>query len=255
MKLLAILRIKDQIDTIDECLTKLTEIVDEIVVLDNGSTDGTLEAYKKYPKVVTVLETVGFDEGRDKCMLLDEAKKRSPDWIVWTDADEVFEEHFTRAVVEKYMSSRHNRFVFRMCNFWLDRIHCRYDGSYFLYTLHPQRSMWRNLPSAYFINKKIHNGDILGVPGKPILSPYRLKHYGYADPVKMKEKHDRYKAIDPNGRSYAHLDPTQPFRSFVFREYDSAFLNICYIWLYKWVCNVFWLVERIRIRLHKFFMR
>ncbi len=46
MKLTAILRIKDQIATIDECMSKLSTIADEIVVVDNGSTDGTIERYK-----------------------------------------------------------------------------------------------------------------------------------------------------------------------------------------------------------------
>ena len=117
MKLVSILRIKDQIQTIDECLTKLSELVDEIIVLDNCSTDGTFDVYKKYPKIIEILQTVGFDEGRDKIMLLDAAKKRSPDWIMWIDADEVFEKHFTRTIIESYMNSSYNRITFRMCNF------------------------------------------------------------------------------------------------------------------------------------------
>lgn len=251
LKLAAILRIKDQIATIDECLTKLSEIVDVIIVLDNGSTDGTLEAYKKYPKVVKILQTVGFDEGRDKIMLLEEAKRTNADWIVWLDADEVFEKHFTREVAEKYMRSKHNRVVFRMCNFWMNRTDCRYDGNYYLYTLHPQRSMWRNLPSAYFKNQKIHNGDILGVPGKPHLSIYRLKHYGYADPKKALEKMALYQKVDPNGsRNYDSLiNPKHSYKTFRFREFKNAFIHYLYIVFYKYACNVLWFVERIRLRL------
>ena len=169
MKLVALLRIKDQILTIDECLAKLSEIVDDIIIVDGGSTDGTKEAYAKHPKVHKVITLLDFNEGRDKRLLHEEAKKLDPDWILWTDADEIFEKHFTREVAEKYMRSRHNRIAFRMCNFWLSRVFCRYDGVYYLYTLHPQRSMWRNLPEAYFKDQKIHNGDILGL-GKLFIS-------------------------------------------------------------------------------------
>lgn len=253
MKLAAILRIKDQILTIDECLTKLSTIVDLIIVLDNGSTDGTLEAYKKFPKVVKVLHTTEFDEGRDKIMLLDEAKKTDADWILWIDADEIFENHFTREVAESYMRSKYNRITFRMCNFWMNKKDCRYDGNYFLYTLHPQRSMWRNMPSAYFKNLKIHNGDIQGVSGPTLISPYRLKHYGYADPKKALEKMTLYQKVDPNGtRDYDTLIHTRhPYRTFRFYEFSSCFLNRLYIAYYKGACTFLWLGVRVWKKLVK----
>lgn len=253
MKLVAILRVKDQISTIDECLAKLSTIADEIVVLDNGSTDGTLEAYKKYSKIVKILQTQGFDEGRDKIMLLEAAKQRNPDWILWTDADEIFERHFTREVAEEYMRSKYHRIVFRMCNFWLSKTECRYDHEYYLYTLHPQRSMWRNIPNAYFRNQKIHNGDIMGVPGKIHISPYRLKHYGYIDKEKIERKMKLYSEEDSNGsRDYARTADGQiRFKTFHFYEFDAASINLVYIMFYKYACNLLWLIERLRQKIVK----
>lgn len=251
MRLTAILRIKDQMLTIDECIQKLSELVDQIIVLDNGSTDGTLEAYKKYPKIIKVLHTVGFDEGRDKIMLLEEAKKSGTDWILWIDADEVFEKNMTRKVMHRYMGGRYNRIVFRMCNFWLSRERCRYDSEYYLYTLHPQRSMWKNVPEAYFKNLVIHNGDIQGVPGRPYLSPYRLKHYGYVYKQKILEKMQTYMDADKaKGRDYKKtIDPELKFKSFKYYEFDNRFLNYLYIIFYKYLLNALWLVERIRLKI------
>src|SRR3989344_221633 len=114
MKLVAILRIKNAISTVEECLGKLSSLVDEIVVVDNGSTDGTLEAYKKFPKIKELLHTEGFHQGRDQIMLLDAAKARGADWILLIDADEVFEKNVTRDVLDRYMHSSHNVFGFRM---------------------------------------------------------------------------------------------------------------------------------------------
>ena len=255
MKLVGTLRIKDQIHTIDNCLSKLSTLVDEIVVLDNGSTDGTLEAYKRYPKIIKILETQGFDEGRDKIMLHEEAKRRNPDWIIWIDADEVFEHHFTREVVNKYMSSHFNRVTFRMCNFWLSEKRCRYDNEYYLYTLHPQRSMWRNMESAYFKNLPIHNGDIQGVSGKSYISPYRIKHYGYVYKQKIEEKMKVYAEADKTpGRNYQKtLDGTLNYKTFKFFEFDNHIFNLVYIYLYKYVCNTLWLFERLRIKISKLF--
>jgi len=89
MKIVAILRIKNEILVINKCLAKLSELVDEIIVLDNGSTDGTQNVYVNFPKITKILHTEGYDEGRDKVMLLDEARKTNPDWILWIDGDEV----------------------------------------------------------------------------------------------------------------------------------------------------------------------
>ena len=130
----------------------MSGLADQIVVLDNGSSDGTFLRYANYPKVSKILKTEGYHEGRDKVMLLEEARKLKPDWVIWTDADEVFEKNLTRETLDYYMNGKFDRVTFRMCNFWLDRVHCRYDSNYLLYTVHPQRSMWRNADSAFFKN-------------------------------------------------------------------------------------------------------
>lgn len=257
MKLAAILRIKDQILTIDDCLTKLSEIADDVIIVDGESTDGTAETYKKYPKVRKVITLPGFDEGRDKNLLLDEAKKLNPDWIVWIDADEVFEKHFTRAVAEKYMRSKYNRIEFRMCNFWLSDKRCRIDGNYYLYTLHPQRSMWRNVPTARFKDQKIHNGPILGVPGPVYLSPYRIRHLGYLYKQKIDERLERCLREDPSGsRDYmAILDISRKNKTFRYREFENAQLNYLYILLYKYLANFLWILLRIWRKVKKLFNR
>lgn len=202
MKLIAILRIKNAILTIEECLTNLSQLCDEIVIVDNGSTDGTLAVYKRFPKIVKIAQTRGFDESRDRNLVLALARRRRPDWLLWIDADEVFEPKLAREVLEKYMVTPGlNRVRFRMFNFWLSKEKFRVDSKWLFYTARPQRSMWRDTPEAHFSERKFHGGEILGIEGKSIVSPYRIKHFGYVG----------RKQIEGRNRRNAKLTKKYPF--------------------------------------------
>ena len=231
MKLIAILRIKDAMSTVEECLAKLSTLVDEIIIVDNGSTDGTLEAYKKFPKIQQVMHTEGFHQGRDQIMLLDAAKTRGADWILLIDADEVFEKNTTRKVFDEYMNSGHNAFGFRMYNFWLNRKTFRIDSDWFGYTLKPQRFLCKNVPGIYFVNRQFHSGVIKGVPGRVQTSLYRLKHYGFADRKQVAFKWQFYIDTDKkrDKRYYSHLDPESKAFTLRFIEFNNSVINYVYI--------------------------
>jgi len=197
MKLAAILRVKNQILTIRECLSKLSSLVDKIVIVDNDSTDGTFGIYKRYPKIRIIKKTKGFNEGRDKCLAHKLAKKLKPDWILWIDGDEIFEKNLVRNDLEKYMNNpRLNQINFRIYNFWLSDKKYRVDGIWKKYTAFPQRQLWRNLPQAYFLDIPFHNGGIRGVPPKHINSDFRIKHFGYVYPQQIKTKVKTYKKLE-----------------------------------------------------------
>lgn len=199
MKLVAMLRVKNAKLTIDQCLRRLSSLCDEIVIVDNGSTDGTLAVYKRYPKVVAIKKTKGFNEGRDKIMAHRLAKTRDPDWILWIDADEVFEKSLTRSHLESYMKqSELGAVYFRLYHFWQDKYHFRLDGPWFRYTTFPQRPMWRNQSNARFRNLKFHNGSIMGVQGKSTTSKFRLKHYGYLHQKQRLQKQATYAKLKTN---------------------------------------------------------
>lgn len=239
MKLIAILRIKDAIRTVDECLRKLSEFCDEIIVLDNGSTDGTLERYSAYPKIKTILQIEGYHGGRDVNLLLEAAKKKNPDWILKIDSDEIFERHFNRKVIEKYMRSKYDRINFRMYNFWLSKKYFRVDRSWFRYTLGPQRELWRNLPDTYFMNIKVHYGNIQGISGSIFTSPYRIKHYGHADVSEAKVKFEFYRKIDDTGRLYEDENPDlSGVIRLPFIEFRNRFINDLFIHMNSQISKV-----------------
>lgn len=252
MKLIAILRIKNEKNIIRRSMKRLEELVDEIIIVDNESTDGTKEIYQKYKKIIKVIDTVGFNEGRDKILLLEEAKKRKADWIIFLDADEIFEKNFNRKVIEKYMKSNYSKITFRLCHFWLNKNKCRIGKKFFLYSLHPIRIMWKNCDSAYFSPKKIHNGDIRGVKGRSYISLYRIKHYGYVDKDKVVNKLNMYKKKDVwSGRRYDHLSIDKKYFTIKFYEFNNVYINFLYIIAYKYIANLLWFFLRIVIFLKK----
>jgi hypothetical protein len=60
--------------------------------------------------------------------------------------------------------------------------------------------LWRDQPSAYFTNEWIHNGLILGVSGRRIMSPFRIRHFGPLDPEDLRVKMENLIQMDPSRR-------------------------------------------------------
>ncbi len=180
MKIVGLMRIKNAILTIVETLYNLSELVDEIVIVDNGSTDGTLKIYSQFPKVVDVIKTKGFHEGRDKHLAHQLARKRKPDWMIYLDADEVFESTFTRTKLEKICRGNHDAIGVRLFHFWLSKKFYRVDDDYFLrYTATPFPRIFKNTNYIYFDqDKRIHTWFAKGYKHLKT-TKYRIKHYGY----------------------------------------------------------------------------
>ena len=196
-KLVVMLRVKDGIFFVHEWLNCFEKIADEIVVLDNGSTDGTYEILKAHKKVVTVRRTKGYNEGRDKNLLYNDARKCRPDWCLWVDVDEVFESGLQRKDFDKLMKrSFINKYGFRRFHF-IDREN--FAGSWFRlnYTSGHDRIMWRESAEGYFENIIIDSPNVLGIKGILWRTNFRLKHLGYINKDIVDKKAGIYRAIIP----------------------------------------------------------
>lgn len=197
-KFVVMLRVKDGIMFVDEWLECMSKIADEVVVLDNGSTDGTYEKLASHPLVTDIIRTEGYNEGRDKNMLYERLRQRKPDWCLWIDVDEIFEPGFTRLEVEKLMRSKYiNKYAFRRFHF-IDREY--FAGSWFRlnYTAGHDRVMWRENTSGYFENKVLDLPNIKGIKGLQYNTSFRLKHLGYINKELVDKKADIYRAITPD---------------------------------------------------------
>lgn len=76
--------VKNEAENLQECLASVSGWVDEIVVLDSGSSDNTLEIAKTFNAHVFVnAEWPGFGKQRQLAQ-----RYVQSDWVLWLDADE-----------------------------------------------------------------------------------------------------------------------------------------------------------------------
>lgn len=223
-KLVALLRVKDGILFVNEWLSVMSELVDEIVVVDNGSTDGTVEILRAHPKVADLQVTHGFDEGRDKILAYNMARARKPDWCIWLDIDEIIEKRVNRQMLEQMMrSKKYTRYLFRRYDMINDYNHFFLYLTEIQHTFDYSRSMWREQESAYFRNVLIHNGDIQGVKGRKKLTHFRIKHLGYVNRNYVIRKTENYIKVDP-GKTDLYMEHYKKKPGFVlkWREYHES---------------------------------
>jgi len=195
MKFVVMLRVKDGILFVEEWLSCFEKLVDEIVVLDNGSTDGTLEILQASPKVVDIIKTEGYNEGRDKNLLYARVRMRNPDWCIWVDVDEIFEPELTRKDFDRLMKTRiYTKFGFRRFHF-IDREY--FAGSYFRlnYSAGHDRIMWRESPEGYFENFILDSPNVKGIKGLQCNTDFRLKHLGYISKDLVDKKAAIYRTV------------------------------------------------------------
>lgn len=83
MNLSVIVIVKDEADRIADCLSSVAGIADEIIILDSGSGDNTVELCKQFTEKVFETDWPGY--GKQKQRALDKA---SGDWVLSIDADE-----------------------------------------------------------------------------------------------------------------------------------------------------------------------
>lgn len=96
MKLVAAMKVRDEADVIDENLQyHLAQGVDEFIVTDNGSSDGTLDVLQRYRDagLLRLTEEPGADFRREAHgwvtrMAQQAATEMGADWVVHVDADE-----------------------------------------------------------------------------------------------------------------------------------------------------------------------
>jgi glycosyltransferase involved in cell wall biosynthesis len=177
--------VKNEEKFLPDCLKSVEGVVDEIILVDTGSTDSTIEIAKQFgAKVIQHQWNNDFAEARNISL-----KQATGEWILILDADESLDLS-DRKHLHKYIEqSTADIFSLELINYYGE---VQDDNK--VYTM-AQSRLFRNELGLYFENSihetiNLHkmNLDIQSIPHIPI----KIHHLGYLTPVtKEKGKNER----------------------------------------------------------------
>lgn len=197
-------------DEADRYLTEVLEsaraYINDAVIIDDGSLDNTVNLCHKLldviPHKIIKNKQSGFhNEWQLRSRQWAETVAVNPDWILFLDADEIFEEKFKTGVKELIKNNACDVYLFRLYDFW-DAEHYREDDLWQAHKLYrPFMLRYHNDAHYTFKQTAQHCGrmpaNVFDFPYE--LSNYRLKHFGWAKKSDRIEKYNRYLSFDPDG--------------------------------------------------------
>ncbi len=197
-KISAVIITKNEEENIERCLKSLSWI-DEIVVVDSGSTDRTVEICKSYGCKVIETEWLGY--GKTKQLAVNSA---THDWILSIDADEQVAESSVSVIKEAIESGKHTSYKVQIKSFYLGKL-IKHSG-------------WGNEFKLRIFNKQYGNYNDAEIHETVLIEGESRKlnavfyHYTYPTLEKHCEKVNRYSTLQ--GRELFEKGKRYPFLLF-----------------------------------------
>ena len=194
MNISAVMIVKNGARTIRKTLESLREF-DDVVVYDNGSTDGTTEIARQFSNVNLIAgEFIGFGPTKNRA-----ASHAKHDWILIIDSDEVVDAQLLATLQGKPLDER-TIYILNFTAYYRD-IQIRHCG-------------WNNQKIKRLYNKRVtgfndkfvHENILDEGMHKQELGPGNMQHYSYMTISDFIIKLDRYSTLfaeDNAGRKYS----------------------------------------------------
>lgn len=123
-KISVVIIAKNEEKMIEDCLKSIGNWANEIVVVDSGSTDKTLDICKKYKCLIFKTSKAGFSSWRNLGK-----EKSSFDWIFYLDADERMTDGLKKEITDIINNPEFFVYVIPRRNFYLGK-EVRFGGAY-----------------------------------------------------------------------------------------------------------------------------
>jgi len=218
-KIVGVYKVKNESRFIEQSLKSVMDICSDIVVLDNNSSDDTVEICSGFDKVtnVTKQKDLILDETRDRNYLFENARKLDPDFILSVDGDEIFMPDASEMLFEEISTIHPNSdvFGFQFLTLWDDVNTIRTDGIFGYYWQKRLLRMKNQPLSLLFVENdnpgNIHCGSIppssvgFGCSAK---SSVKIFHLASLDDEVRQRKYEYYTKTDPDSvltGAYKHM--------------------------------------------------
>lgn len=190
-----------------ETLENAIRYVDQVLIIDDASTDGTVELCKEILKgvphrIIVNEQSMFAEEYKLRQLQWKETLKMNPDWILFLDADEIFEEKMVEYSKNLMNNNAVDLYCFRLFDMWNEDCY-REDQYWNAHTRHmPFLLRFQPNFKYKFRNTNQHCGRM---PKNVYDLDYaniniRVKHYGWAREEDRLKKYERYMQLDPEGK-------------------------------------------------------
>ena len=203
-RIICTIRAKNEGRWIKKVLDVASEICKGIVVLDDGSTDNTLEICENHKNVLQVKhqENLESHSSRDLTTVWQMALSHDPEFVLHLDGDEIFSTNYKEILLDEitilYPNSR--IFEFQALYVWDNLYQYRYDGIYANAWAKKLLRIEGKPKNLSFIDNPLHStilpSNVIGI-GDSIRSKIKIYHYGYFDKELRERKYAFYRKQDP----------------------------------------------------------
>lgn len=236
---------KNESKFVDKWVSSMSE-ADEIVVLDTGSTDNTVELFKKYDNVKIYTKEINpwrFDIARNEAMNL------IPDdcnILVSTDLDEILEPGWADILKESWIEGKHERATYKYS--W-SHLENGDDGRVFAYDkIHSRNWIWKYPVHELLVNTKTGSNkydyenvlnlfDYIHLHHYPDLSKSRGSYLKLLE-LRREENHDDYYGLIYLSHEYYYqkmYDKSIELLKYIIENFSSKCNTIelasCYLFL------------------------